>query len=498
MQGREGCLATEADDAVHDGTIPEGGHQALALEEIPQGVHDVRALFVPTLQQFECVGVDQVVQVSEAVDHRLRPEVEGHPLVASVDELEEPEAPESTEEVAVPRGARGCGDVLVGLPRRLHALVDLRERPVEPEFGIHARVAQRLDEAGLLPRVLGPLVGGEHNVPSPLEKPQVAVEHAQRQAVAELHGVRHALTAGAALELRDDRAQLLGDGIEDHHDVGAHHAHRVSVEKGGDAIRLAVAEQIARCLVVAVGLVNGLEGHAESLTKLTELRHEVCRQSERIDHLAPRDAGATLVADASRRHDPPRLFDAGLDGLADAVSELADARGLVVSVDELGFDQEKVCEVRGDATDLGDVLDDNPLARLTLANSFLRPPLEPDDGVPLLERIQNWTVLRPLRALLGDGHTVQLDLAGEHFVSPLLGRSMWGAIGPWLEAVLHPHCENRIGLRLGCCSALPASAGGRTIFGEQCHLRYPSITGCVLVIPPTSISARRGKTGHNP
>ncbi len=437
-------------DPTHDARLPEGGHEHLALERVPQRVHNGGALIVPAGHQLDRTRVDEVVEVAEAVDDRVGSERLGQSFVRAVHELVEPVLLQPALEVRVPGRARRGGHGRGRDPGGLHAVVDVAQRLVEPDLRVHTCAAQRGHEGRLLPDVLGPLVRAQHDEPAAAQHPDVAAEHRGRQPVAVFHGVGHALPTGAGLELGDDRAVLSRDRIGHDDDVGAHEAHVVADHQVGDATRLAEVEHRAQGDVVVVEFSHSPEAERERAADAAELVQEVARQLERFEHLAPGDAIETLVADPGRVHALARSLDFGASRLADLAGVLGDARRLIVAIDHLGFDEQKRGKIRRVASDLGRVDDVDPaalnrLAALDRVGAGVSGPVEPENAELLLQGVQHRTVLGPvILDTSRHSHTVELDRAGEDLFTPALGRTACASALLALVSVLAPGFQHYV------------------------------------------------------
>ena len=331
-------------------------HEGLGLEVEPRRVQDLDHRAVLELSERLDDARAEVVEIAEA-EHCSGELVEFVRRVDSLHERQEAEPLEPGEHVRVPARDR---DALRRQPPTSDPC-DLVERPIEDDPRVDAPLAELNTQNRLIEHVLGPLVGREDGVGPAIQVTHEGVDHVRREAVADLHRVRHAVPTRARLELGDDRPQAVLILDDDH--IRADDPHPLRRVRAGDARDprrdLVAQECIERRILPSEHLNSVTEGEDRSADPHEQIL-EVRRQPEGPGERPPGDSEEPLVADPGRVH--------RLDVDIDRTRHDRRSPRRRVAVDELDRNGDQVVQREVPSTDLREVgVDDRRLGNRGLA-----------------------------------------------------------------------------------------------------------------------------------
>lgn len=422
---RTGTVALQP---VADGLVPQRSHETLGLQEEVVGVHERATVVLDQVLEPLQVSHGDVVEVAEAEQHAAVRHGELGQVVQAVDEVAPAAGLDPTQEVRRPHVAHVLRGLLGKGPAGLDVLVDGFERGIEDDARVDSALAELRDEHALVPEVLGPLAGGHDHVGTTIEELDEAVDHLRVHVEADLHGVHHAVSRGAGLELGDDRGEARGAvRVRLHDDVGADEQHRLVGLHAGDVLGPLVVkhgrELTAGVQIRAVDSTHGVEEREERVGQVLELMLQSHRKDEGSQHGVPAHLVEALVADAGVVLPSHLLGELRPGGLSDGHPE---QRGLVgVLVEERQGLDLKVLEGGRDLPDgrVVLVLHDGALAApLALAShADQRLPAEAEESEALLQVVEQARVL-------GVGTGVLPDLRDLHDLSvlPVLDEDLAG------------------------------------------------------------------------
>lgn len=408
-------LVTLVDPGLHVRLV-DRGHQDLGLQAEPMAVDHRSTAVGPALDGLQHL-IREVVEIPEPEQHRA---VRGHrqPILGKAPhERVEPVLLESPQEVGVPLPAH-----VLRHARRHHpgrgTCCDLVERPIEPELRIDATLAQLRDPDSLIPGVLAPLVRSDDPERTTVEVANELLDHRGLESVADLHGVRHALAGGGALELRDDRTEGTVE-IPNHDDVRPHHVDRIVHHRLQDPFRLLVREQRAESITRGPQLPNRVVKQEDRSGERVDLHADVLRQDDGLDARAPRHALEALVANAGRIHRRALL------GEIHALTRMLVARDEpIVVVDVTRLDRAEVRQGQRLTANRGPPLEHDHVLLLAVAaqNVTLEFVAEADVPETCDDVVVDRQVVRPRILTQGDARESTLPLVAlEHLAAPLRG-----------------------------------------------------------------------------